>query len=166
MSFYSFGKTQSLTPTLIVFEEDNNSFSKIGNVNSPPFFVSKSLYICSMDKQLIVNMDPIHFYQECWCIFEHSWEGNFNSKFWHLNVIHSVYITAGIFIIDYIINILDNRDHSFPVMGKTWQNYLKIELRFVMFLIGIWINDFEGWCVADSYRSGLKLEAADMNWII
>ena len=32
-----------------------------------------------------------------------------------------------------------------------------------MFILGIWINDFEGKCVANSYIPGLKLEIVDRN---
>ena len=39
---------------------------------------------------------------------------------WLWNVINSVYITIGLFIIDYRTNLLDNIDNIIPVIGKTW----------------------------------------------
>ena len=44
---------------------------------------------------------------------------------WLWYVVHSVYITLGIFKIDNRINILDNKDNIIPVIGKTWWNNLE-----------------------------------------
>ena len=57
-------------------------------------------------------------------------------KWWIWNVIHSVYVTAEIFIIDYRINIIDTRENYFQVIGKPWWNNLKnrIENNFVFYL--------------------------------
>ena len=41
-----------------------------------------------------------------------------NGLFW--NVVHSIYITLWLFIIDYRINILEDIDKIIPVIGKTW----------------------------------------------
>ena len=49
-------------------------------------------------------------------------------KWWHLNAVHSVYITSGIFIIYYRINILEDRNKNLPVIGKLDELILKEKL--------------------------------------
>ena len=41
---------------------------------------------------------------------------------WSWNVLHSVYIIPGLFLIDYIIHILEDIHNIIPVIGKTWWN--------------------------------------------
>ena len=91
-------------------------------------------YIYLMDKQLVVNIYPMNFSSK-FCAYLSTVEEDFwTVKWWCWNIIHSVQITFGIFIIDYIINILDDREKTFPVIGKTCQTHLKnrIENNYVL----------------------------------
>ena len=56
---------------------------------------------------------------------------------------------------------------NFPVIYKTRRNHLKNQIENNHFFkLGVYINDSEGWFVADSYRFGWKIETGDINWII
>ena len=73
MSLFLVGQTQSLTP--IVFNEDKNALSKIGNINFFPQFgllkqAARYSYLCLIHKQLVVNIYSMPIFQGYWCIFE------------------------------------------------------------------------------------------------
>ena len=138
MSSCLIGKNISLGQSFNCFGEAKNYLSNIGNVClfSPLLFVKTST-------KFVLEIYPFPFFREIWCTLN-----TFDIFFWTMNgwlgyVVHSVYITLGLFKIYYRINFPDNMDNIVPYVWKTWWTHLENPMALWLLVINALNLDLE-----------------------